>query len=72
MLAAGGYSENRNRLVLVRLARQQGESIKEWRLPFDPGVRNNVGFIDGRGDQLHLVLAGNWHRWKITDFLDGS
>jgi hypothetical protein len=69
VLAAGGYAENGNRLVLVRLDREQGETVSEWRLPIDLDGPNTANFIDGRGDQLHVVRAGSWYRWRIADFL---
>jgi hypothetical protein len=69
VLAAGGYEENANRLVLVHLDRDRGENVHEWRLPFSLAGPNPVAFVDGRGDQLHVVHGENWHRWRVTDFV---
>ncbi|UPT62523.1 MAG: hypothetical protein M0D54_19565 [Hyphomonadaceae bacterium JAD_PAG50586_4] len=70
VLAAGGYQDDANGVVLLSL--QEGESRLpgEWRLPF--GADHPVTMIDGRGDELHLVQGQHWHRWRVADFARAS
>jgi hypothetical protein len=68
VLAAGGYQENNNRAVLLRLDEHTAETVDEWRLPFDPMSRS-IDFFDARGDLLSVVEAGVWRRWRVRDFL---
>jgi hypothetical protein len=69
ILAAGGYRENANNVALVRLDGDRGISVGEWRLPFSVDKRAEVQLIDGRGQDLHLINNGIWHRWAVADFL---
>jgi len=69
VLAAGGYSEDSNKVVLVKLGKDGAMSIQEWRLPFQAGYPHRVDFIDGRNTELHIVNDGTWYRWQIDDFL---
>jgi hypothetical protein len=55
VLAAGGYAENGNRAVLVRLDDNHATQLGEWRLPFQAGYPDSVELIDGRGGDLHVV-----------------
>lgn len=67
VLAAGGYKEEANRVVLLRLGDSRAEVLDEWRLPFDVGYPADVNMIDGRDDHLHVVRDGQWHRWRVSD-----
>jgi hypothetical protein len=70
VLVAGGYSEDGNRIVLLRLAEQDAKVRGEWRLPFEVQERRlQVDFLEGRGDELHVIHDGAWHRWRVRDFL---
>lgn len=68
VVAAGGYSENGNRVVLVRLGDDVAEVVAEWRLPFEPEPWT-VSLIDARKDVLSVVVDGRWLRWGVADFL---
>lgn len=69
VLAAGGYSENGNKAVLLRLDEHQSSIVGEWRLPFPTGGPRPFGLIDGRGNKIHVVRDGFWHRWSVADFM---
>jgi hypothetical protein len=69
VLAAGGYAERGDRVVLLRLEEGRARTIKEWHLPFKLGYPDSVDFVDGRADALHVVQDGVWYRWRIDDFL---
>jgi len=68
VLAAGGYKDAANRVVLLRLDDQRAESLGEWRLPFGAGHPAEIGMFDGRDDELHVVRDQQWHRWRVRDF----
>jgi hypothetical protein len=68
VLAAGGYRDDANRACLLRLNDERAEMIGEWRLPI--GADRAEFEMDGRGDELHVVANGRWHRWCIRDFVD--
>jgi hypothetical protein len=69
VVVAGGYNENANRAVLMRLTNDGAEQIGEWRLPFSVDTHLQVDFIDGRGDELHVIKGDAWHCWQVRDFL---
>lgn len=72
VLVAGGYGDAANRALLLRLAQNGAEVIGEWRLPFEvKAQRLAADFMDGRGDELHIVCDDVWHRWTVRDFLAG-
>lgn len=66
VLAAGGYQDDANRVVLLRLEKRAVHVLGEWRLPFEADYP--VTMIDGRGDELHVVQDQHWHRWRVADF----
>lgn len=79
-LVAGGYRQEANRLALVALEGEgNGEDARllgTWCLPVrrlpDPAnewapVWNNPTLLTGRGDTLHLIDDGIWHRWRVAD-----
>jgi hypothetical protein len=68
VLAAGGYEDAANRIVLLRLDDQRAESLGEWRLPFGAGYPAELSMIDGRDDVLHVVCDQQWYRWRVRDF----
>jgi hypothetical protein len=72
VLAAGGYRDEANRVVLLRLENSVSHSLGEWRLPFGVGYPAQVEMIDGRDDELHVVQDHQWHRWRVADFVAAS
>jgi hypothetical protein len=70
VLAAGGYQDEANRVLLLMLQEQKAHVLGEWRLPF--GTDTPATLIDGRGDELHVVQGQCWHRWRIADFTRGK
>lgn len=71
VLAAGGYYEDFNRALLLKLDGHGASTLGEWRLPV--GARPNraagkIELIDGRKDELHVVYDGLWRRWRVGDF----
>jgi len=63
VLAAGGYGDESNRIVLLRLDGHRAVMLGEWRLP-----PVQVSMIDGRGEEIHAVENHVWHRWSLTEF----
>jgi hypothetical protein len=81
-LLAGGYREEASRVALVALPGPgQGEDavlLASWQLPLRrlPAPENDWApvwdqptLLVGRGDTLHLVDGGVWHRWRVADLL---
>lgn len=68
ILAAGGYKEEGNRVVLLKLGPSDAQMVGEWRLPFEFGFPHKVDLIDARADELHVVLGQQWLRWRVSDF----
>lgn len=68
VLAAGGYKDSANRVVLLRLNDRKAERLGEWRLPFGIGYPDDVRMIDGRDDELHVICGQQWHRWHVREF----
>jgi hypothetical protein len=66
VLAASGYKDAANRVVLLRLDDQRVGSLGEWRLPF--GVDYPASMLDGREDELHVVCDRQWLRWRVREF----
>ncbi len=69
ILAAGGYGDEGNRVVLLRLGDHGLETLAEWTLPLMVGFPDRVDCIDGRGDRLHIVDDGKWYQWTVSDFI---
>lgn len=69
VVAAGGYQDESNRVVLVRLEEEGARVLAEWRMPFGVGYPSGVTMIDGRNDELHVVQDQQWHRWNVSDFV---
>ena len=74
VLAAGGYEPSvvglgpgSDCVALVRLDGERGETVAEWRLPFKTHDWREVELLNGRGETLHAVRDGVWHRWRIGD-----
>lgn len=70
VLAAGGYGGNANPVELLKLEDGQARSLGEWRLPFDTNEHSAVTLMDGRADELHVIGDGQWHRWRVADFVN--
>lgn len=69
VLAAGGYSDDGNRVVLLKLDDGAAQTIGEWRLPFDVGYPQQVDLIDARDDELHILSNQKWLRWSVSAFV---
>ena len=72
VLAAGGYQDEANQVVLLRLEEEGARALAKWRLPFDVGLSSGVTMIDGRDDELHVVQDKQWHRWRVADFAESD
>jgi len=80
VLAAGGYQEDRDRVILLKLEEHSSHVINEWRLPLDLALGSDsypypyppLTMIDGRGDELHVVQNGEWLRWRVNDFVESK
>jgi hypothetical protein len=72
VVAAGGYAEDGDKVVLLRLDEDQARPVGEWRLPFGAGYPQAVDLIDGRGGYIHAVTDGAWHKWSVADFVSAS
>jgi hypothetical protein len=72
VVAAGGYAEDGNKVVLLRIGEDRASAVGEWRLPLPVGYPDTVDLIDGRGEHLHVVRDGAWHRWSVADFVSAS
>lgn len=69
ILAAGGYGDDGDRLSLGKIDNDNFALLDEWGLPFRVGFPDAVDFVDGRGDQLHIINDGVWHIWKMEQFV---
>ena len=67
-LAAGGFGDEGDRVVLGRLDQDHVTIIDEWRLPFSVGFPSAVELVDAREDRLHVVVDGFWHVWSMDQF----
>ncbi len=79
-LVAGGYDDDAARLALVRM-REPGNGdnavlLATWCMPLHaaPPAQNDwapvwerPALLTGRGDTLHLIDGGKWHRWRVAD-----
>ncbi|MEM9013821.1 MAG: hypothetical protein AAGB02_01825 [Pseudomonadota bacterium] len=69
LLAAGGYNEDKNRLFLLKLANGTTEMYGRWRLPLEHKAGTYRTYLDGRGDEIHLVKKNEWLCWRVEDFV---
>ena len=63
VLLAGGYQDQAERLVLLRLDQGGAREIGRWRFP--PLARDTVQLVQGQGSTLHVVGQGIWTRLSI-------
>lgn len=83
-LVAGGYRDEAARLTLVQLNEpgkgEEAVHLATWRMPLRPAPpsRNDwapvwepPALLTGRGDTLHLIDDGRWHRWRVADTVAG-
>ena len=67
-LLAGGYGEDRNRIVLLDLDDDFAHVVEQFRLDtvaeFDP---SRPWLFEARGEALHMVHKGVWRRLSVTD-----
>jgi hypothetical protein len=79
-LIAGGYRDDAARLALLRLdGPGNGEDavpLATWRMPLRAAppaeeewapVWEQPALLAGRGDSLHMIDDGKWHRWRVPD-----
>lgn len=82
VIAAGGYGEDANRLILLELdenlcggkaiSRAQGR-LPMRRSPFKDDwtpVWVTPALLTGCGDTLHLVDDGVWYQWRVMDVVE--
>lgn len=63
VLLAGGYSEDANRITLVKL---DGESSRELgSLRYGKGKPGAAGLLKGRGSVIHIVSDGVWSKVPV-------
>jgi len=65
VMAAGGYRGNVNRLVLLRLDKDQAQQLAQWRTTAISNVAIDQKMIDGRGKYLHAITGQIWHQWNV-------
>lgn len=67
-ILAGGYEEDRNRIVLLDLDDDLAHVVEQFRLDtvpeFDP---SRPWLFEARGEALHMVHKGVWRRLSVTD-----
>lgn len=72
LLAAETHIEGSDRAVLVRLGQERAETVRDWALPFKTYAAQPPKLVEGRGDVLHAIWNGQWHRWRIAAALDAA
>ncbi len=68
----GGYSENMNRLALVRLGQSDVQPAAVFELDMGGEALNQALFVTGRGDTLHIVANGTWYRIAVRELVERS
>lgn len=63
VLLAGGYSENADRIAIVKLDGRTSRPIRTIR--FECAERDTASLLQGRGAVLHLVNGGIWMRLPV-------
>lgn len=67
-MLAGGYGEDRNRIVLLDLDDDFAHVVEQFRVDtvaeFDP---SRPWLFEARGEALHMVHRGVWRRLSVTD-----
>lgn len=69
-LIAGGYGEERNRLVLAGLDRNPIRIIEEFRLDIPEKPESGTMLFHARGNALHVVREGVWRRVMVSDVVN--
>ncbi|MGK6321354.1 hypothetical protein [Sphingomonas sp. DT-204] len=63
VMLGGGYSDDANRITLVKL---DGKSSRELgSLRYAKGTRGEAGALQGRGSTIHLVSDGVWSKVSV-------
>lgn len=70
VMAAGGYKDDRDRLVLLRLEGSLAKPVGEWRLPWGVVDFRQAWLLDGRGEDVHVVSKGRWLKWNVRELVD--
>ena len=67
LIVADGHGAAAVQLALVQL---DGEGVAttqhRWTLALPPQQLSEAALLSGRGDQIHAVCAGGWHRWTVA------
>ncbi len=62
-MLVGGYEEDRNRVVVMKLGGEDSHEIA--RLTYTPAIPHTAHLLQGQGDTLHLVSDGVWSRVSL-------
>jgi len=65
-ILGGGYDEDLDRIVLVRLEEGRAVPVDWWRLPAGSEAPS---LLRGRDGVLHVIIGKNWLRISIADWL---
>jgi hypothetical protein len=69
IVAAGSYEKYKYEVVVIRLDGKVAKPIRRCLLSVERDNTKLPVYLDGRGDHLHLVQNGQWHMWRVADFL---
>ncbi len=64
VLLAGGYNDQSNRLVLLRLDHDRAQQTGEWH--FQLPERKAARLLQGQGETLHIAGQGRWTKLSLT------
>ncbi|WP_265529045.1 hypothetical protein [Sphingomicrobium marinum] len=70
ILAVGGYSDDGDTAVLLKLEGNATSELGRWRLPLNVGFPNQVELIDGRGESIFAIQDSTMRRWHIGNFVE--
>jgi hypothetical protein len=69
IVAAGSYKKDKYEVVVMRLDGKEAQPVQRCALSIQPDSPTAPICLDGRGDQIHLVQNGEWHMWRVADFV---
>ncbi len=58
--------------MLLRLGTTGSQEIGRWRMPQLTWREHPYDFAVARGDVFHVIVDGQWHRWRLEQFLLAS
>jgi hypothetical protein len=68
VIAAGNY-DSKYAAVVIQLVGDTAKVLRHCILSPEPCDPKAALYLDGRGDRIHLVQNGQWHMWRVADFL---